>query len=117
LYSYCLTGRSSVEVPPVEGGCDEWELNYAIAKHERYLEKYKKLAEEGEAKGYGVALENLAYLFEMKGDFKKAIDTLTRKIVLIEKRGLLKFETWRNEKANIERKIKELKKKPVLKQK
>jgi hypothetical protein len=38
LYKYCLTGRSSVEVPAVEGSCDEWELNYAIAKHERYLE-------------------------------------------------------------------------------
>lgn len=39
LYKYCLTGRFGIEVPPVEGGCDEWELDYAITKHERYLEK------------------------------------------------------------------------------
>jgi hypothetical protein len=40
LYQYCLTGRSSVEVPAVKEGCDEWELDFAIKKHERYLEKY-----------------------------------------------------------------------------
>ena len=75
------------------------------------------MAEEGKTKGYGVTLENLAYLYDMKGDFKKAIDTLGRKMTLIEKRGLLKFENWRNEKANIEWKMNELKKKLMPEQK
>jgi hypothetical protein len=111
LYNYCLTGRSSVEVPPVEGGCDEWELNYAIAKHERYLIKHRKLAEEGRSRGYGTALEQLADLYEKKGNIRKAIDTLKDKVTLMEKRGLLKFPDWRRDKENLERRIKEFQRK------
>lgn len=111
LYSYCFTGRSSVEVPPVEGGCDEWELNYAIAKHESYLIKHKKFAEEGRSRGYGTALEQLADLYEKKGNIKKAIDALKDKVTLMEKRGLLKFPDWRRDKENLERRIKELQRK------
>jgi hypothetical protein len=108
LYSYCLTGRSSVEVPPVEGGCDEWELNYAIAKHERYLETYKKDAVEGKVKGFSAALEQLAELYEKKGNFTMSIEVLKRKISLIQERGLLRYQEWQKEKRNIERKIDEL---------
>lgn len=108
LFNYCLVGRFGVEVPPVEGGCDEWELDYAIAKHERYLEKNGKLAEEGKARGYGAALEQLSELYEKKGDFKMAIEILKKKIALIEKRGLLKFKDWQKEKEGIEGKINKL---------
>jgi hypothetical protein len=83
LYNYCFTGRFFVEVPPVEGGCDEWELNYVITKHERYLEKYKgpKIIEQppyGVSKWdkihkYSAVLKDLAYLHEKKGDYKKAL--------------------------------------------
>ncbi len=111
LYKYCFSGRFGVEVPAIEGGCDNWELNFVIEKHERYLDKYRKIAEEGKARGYGAALEQLADLYEKKGDNKMAIETLNKKIALIEKRGLLKFKDWQKEKEGIESKINKLQKK------
>jgi hypothetical protein len=111
LYNYCLTGRFYVEVPAVKGGCDGWELDYAITKHGRYLERYKKYAEEGKAKGYFVALEQQTYLYEKKGNFKKAIETLKESMALMQRRGLLKFEAWQKDKAEIERRIENLQRK------
>jgi hypothetical protein len=107
LYRYCLTGRSSVEVPPVEGGCDEWELDYSITKHEKYLEKYKDCVKCG----YYTALDQLAYLYEKKGDFKKAIETLRERIAFIERHNLLRFEVWKKNKEGIEKQIDELQQK------
>jgi hypothetical protein len=108
LYNYCLTGRFYVEVPPAEGGCDKWELNYAIAKHERYLERYRDSIEK---EVNTVIFGRLSYLYEKKGDFNKAIETLKKSIALIERRGLLKFEMWQRNKKEIEWKINELQKK------
>jgi tetratricopeptide (TPR) repeat protein len=108
LYKYCLTGRSSVEVPPIEGGCDEWELNYAIAKHERYLEKYR---EHIEKEVNTVIFDHLSYLYEKKGDLNKAVEALKKSIALIERRGLLKFEVWQRNKKEIELQINGLQKK------
>ncbi len=108
LYNYCLTGRFYVEVPPSEGGCDEWELNYAITKHERYLERFKKVVEE---RGYSTALDQLAYLYEKKDDYGRAIETFRKSITIMEMKGLLKFEVWQRNKKEIEWKISELQKK------
>ena len=76
LYRYCNSGRFSVEVPPVEGGCDDWELDYAIAKHERYLGKYPKT--EKTRSHYTIILEQLGHLYEKKGKLKKAIEYLKK---------------------------------------
>lgn len=111
LYNYCFTGRFGIEIPAVEDGCDEWELEYAITKHKRYLEKYKESAVKGEIKGFFAAIDQLSELYEKKSDFKEAIDVLKNKIALIEKRGLLKFEDWQKIKTRIERRIYELQKK------
>jgi hypothetical protein len=105
LYKYCLTGRFGIEVPPVEGGCDEWELDYVIAKHEKYLERYKDHVEK---EVNTVIFDHLAYLYEKRGNFNKAIETLKRSIALIERKGLLKFEVWQRNKKEIEWKIEEL---------
>jgi len=110
LFNYCFTGRFGIEVPPVEGGCDEWELEYIIVKHRRYLEKYKELAGRGEIKGFFAVIDQLAELYEKKSDFKEAIDVLMLKTEIIEKRGLLRFEDWQKIKDKIDRKIHELKK-------
>lgn len=72
LYNYCLSGRSSVEIPPVEGGCDGWEMDYAITKHERYLEGYSNPSKD-EITHYSIVLANLAYLYKRKGNYEKAI--------------------------------------------
>jgi hypothetical protein len=74
LYSYCLTGRSSVEVPPVEGGCDEWELDYAIAKYERYLKIYAKTDQT--RSHLSIVFEKLGLLYKRKGDCEKALSNL-----------------------------------------
>ena len=108
LYNYCLKGRFYVEVPAVEGGCDEWELNYAIAKHEKYLEKYR---EHIEKEVNTVVFDHLAYLYEKKGDLNKAVETLKKSIALVERRGLLKFEVWQRNKKEIELQINGLQKK------
>jgi hypothetical protein len=111
LYDYCLTGRFGIEVPAVEGGCDEWELEYVITKHKRYLDKYKELSEKGEVKGYFAIIDQISQLYEKKGDIKKAIEALKKSAELMEKRGLLKFDVWQKNKASIEKKINELQKK------
>lgn len=76
LYNYCLTGRFGIEIPPVESGCDDWELNYAIIKHERYLERYPK-TEENRSR-YSIILEQLGLLYEKRGEYEKAIDSLKK---------------------------------------
>ncbi len=111
LYNYCLTGRFGVEIPAVEGGCDEWELNFVIVKHERYLNKYKIIAEGGKARGYFATLDQLSELYEKKGDFKKAIEPLKEKLRLMEIRGLLRFQDWQRDKKDIEKRISDLQKK------
>jgi hypothetical protein len=113
LHNYCLSGRSSVEIPPVEGGCDGWELDYAIIKHKRYLEQYKDDVESG----YYTALDQLAYLYEKKGDFKKAIEILRERIAFIERHDFLKYEVWQKNKAEIQWKINKLQQKLQEKQK
>jgi hypothetical protein len=76
LYSYCLSGRFSVEAPAVEGGCDEWELDYVIAKHERYLENFPKTEET--RSHFSIIFEQLGLLYEKKGKFEKAIEYLIK---------------------------------------
>ena len=107
LYNYCLMGRFSVEAPPAEGGCDEWELDFAIAKHEKYLERHR---EDIEKDANTAIFDQLAYLYERKKDYEKAIATLRKSLALIERRGLLKFDVWQRNKASIELKIDKLQK-------
>jgi tetratricopeptide (TPR) repeat protein len=74
LYNYCVSGRFGVEVPSVEGGCDTWELDYAITKHERYLKKWNNPT-KGQISHFANILYSLGYLYKKKGDYKKALDT------------------------------------------
>ena len=102
LYNYCLTGRFFVEVPAVEGGCDEWELDYVIRKYEKYLEKYKnpkviESPEYGVSKWdkihkYGAVLKDLAHLYKRKGDYKKALN-LFKKVKNFDERHGSDFST------------------------
>jgi hypothetical protein len=111
LYKYCLTGRSSVEVRPTEGGCDEWELNYAIAKHERYLEGHKDpeiivnppygVSKFDKIIQYSGAIQQLAGLYEKKGNLGRAVHLLREAEAFDKKHGLSshlrKYETQINE--------------------
>ncbi|MBI4686038.1 MAG: lipoprotein [Nitrospirae bacterium] len=110
LYEYCLSGRIGLSIPIVEGGCDNKELNLTIAEYERYLEKFKKYGEEGKVEGYSVYLEQMAYLYEKKGDYERAIETLQQTIAFMERHNL-QFG-----KADIEWKIKKLQQKLDKKQ-
>ena len=109
LYDYCLFGRAGVEVPPVKGGCDDWELDFAIKKHEFYLERFGDPKTSDERAYYFGISEQLADLCEKKGDLMCAITSLEKNIALIKKTGLLKHKTWQREKSRIESKIKALK--------
>ncbi len=87
LYNYCLTGRFGIEVPPVEGGCDEWELDFAIAKHERFLKRLGEPKTMDQRTYYTGTMRRLAYLYKKKGDYKKAIETFKKVKEFKEKRG------------------------------
>jgi hypothetical protein len=121
LYKYCLTGRFGVEGPAVEGGCDEWELDFAIAKHERYLERYKnpKIIEKppyGVSKWQGIihysnVLRCLAHLYKRKGDYKKSLDAFSV-VVEFDKKHDLSFhsEEHQREIKELQQKLKGVKK-------
>jgi hypothetical protein len=96
LYNYCLTGRFSVEVPAVEGGCDAWELNYAIKKHERYLEKYGNNSQHA-----GGVLSQLGYLLKKKGDYIKAIEAFKKNLDYDKKRNI-RFRRYESENQIME---------------
>lgn len=75
LYDYCTTGRSGVEIPTVREGCDAWELNYAIMKHESFLKRLAQLDDSDKQIRYAGTLKRLAYLYKKKGEYKKALET------------------------------------------
>jgi len=104
LYNYCLTGRFGVEVPPVTGGCDEWELGYVIVKHERLLNKLDGLKNSDQKARYANILNQLGYLFEKKGDLKRAIATY-RKLMDFEGEGGWFFKPSENKINELKRKL------------
>jgi hypothetical protein len=106
LYNFCLTGRFYVEVPPVEGGCDEWELNYAIIKHERFLKRLEEPRSSEQKARYSNTLNQLAYLYEKKDDFKKAI-TIYRKLMEFEGIGGWFYKSSEHRINGLEKKYKE----------
>ncbi len=105
LYNYCFTGRFSAEIPAVENGCDDWELNYVIYKHESYLIKHKDEIKSG----YYNALGQLSELYERNSNCKKAIEILQKQISFMVRHGLLGFEAWRKNKSTVEKRINVLK--------
>lgn len=78
-YNYCLTGRSSVETPAVEGGCDDWELNYAITKHERYIERIGEPDPKSDRGGrYTGALNQLGHLLKKRGNYRESLEAFKK---------------------------------------
>lgn len=98
LYNYCSTGRFNVEVPPVEGGCDDWELNYAITKHERYLERYKNYDS-------WTLFEQLGYLYKRRGNYEKAVEAYKKAYTI-----MVKYD-WRVGRTYIKEEIERLQQK------
>jgi hypothetical protein len=78
LHKYCTTGRFSVEVPGKDIRCDEWELNYTITKHERYLQEFPEPKTSDQTSSHTMALKQLAYLYQQKGDYQRALDTFVK---------------------------------------
>jgi len=79
LYNYCLTGRFAFEVPVVEGGCDNWELDYAIKKHERYLEGLGSSDPKSDRGGHFTGtLYQLGYLLKKRGNYSEALITFKK---------------------------------------
>jgi len=78
LYNYCLTGRFDVEITPVGSGCDDWELDYAIAKHEKYLDKLNEVKTSDQKSYYSGTLQRLGYLYKRKKDYRRALSIFKR---------------------------------------
>jgi hypothetical protein len=103
LYNYCFGGRfASGEKPVVKGGCDGWELNYAITKHERFLKSLGEPKTQDQRIYYDATLRQLGYLFKRKKDYKNALDAFEKLFAFGKKR---KWKLFMNE---YEREIKEL---------
>jgi tetratricopeptide (TPR) repeat protein len=100
LYSYCFSGRSLLEVPPVAGGCDDWEINYIIAKRERFLKRLVEPRTIGNETYYALTLKGLGYLHERKKDYTKALNTFMKVKDFDEKRGVNLFLREYQEKIN-----------------
>lgn len=98
IYNYCSRGRFGIERPAVKEGCDEWELNYAITKHERYLEKYKELLtidspplrdpKRDLIRHYNAVMKQLGELYWKKGDYKMALEVYVKVKDYMQKHGL-----------------------------
>jgi len=76
FYNYCLTGRFSAEAPSGSEGCDDWELEYIIKKHEDYLKKYTEKQENRSRNS--IIFEQLGLLYEKKGNYEKALANLEK---------------------------------------
>jgi len=74
LYYDCLMGRRGITIPIRRDGCDEWELNYAITKHERFLSRLEEPNTIDRETYYAHTMRQLAFLYRKKGDYKKALD-------------------------------------------
>jgi hypothetical protein len=94
LYKYCLMGRFGVEGPAVEGGCDEWELDFAIAKHGNFLKRLGEPKTMDQRIHYTGAMKHLAYLYKQKGDYKKALEKFVEVREFDRKR---KMDLWLKE--------------------
>jgi hypothetical protein len=107
LYNYCLTGRSSVEVPPPDDRCDEWELDYAIAKHEGFLKKLEEPKTMDQRIHYAGTMKQLAYLYKVKRDYKKSLETFHKVKSFEEKRGVdLWLRELEHEISDLQQKMK-----------
>ncbi len=91
LSGYCSSGRYTAEVPPVEGGCDDWELDYGITRAERLIERIGEPRTSDQRSEYSASLHWLGYFYKGKKDYKKAIETF-RRAIEFDKR--MKYNLW-----------------------
>jgi len=91
LYDYCFWGRFSNELPVVKEGCDEWELNYAILKHERFLKRLGEPKTMDQRTYYSATLRHLGYLYKRKKDYKNALDAFEKLVDFNKKRNVMIF--------------------------
>jgi hypothetical protein len=75
LYHYCIEGAFLLVGPPVTGGCDKWELDYAIKELEEYLKDISKPTNLSEETNYPICLYYLALLYERRTDYELALAT------------------------------------------
>jgi len=68
MYNSCISDR--------DDGCDEWELDYAIRKHERYLYKFPIRVEIRSHQS--IILEQLGLLYKGQRKYKNAIENLKK---------------------------------------
>jgi hypothetical protein len=74
LTGYCTSGGFGLLQVNSSEKCDDWELNYAIEEHERYLEKIFATVNISQQVYYSTSLYRLSLLYERKNDFEKALE-------------------------------------------
>jgi hypothetical protein len=77
LSKYCETGRFGIEVPQQGLKCDDWELDFAIALHERFLERFSDPKTGDERGHFSLVMRQLGYLYQQKGTYSKSLSTFS----------------------------------------
>lgn len=77
LGRYCDSGRYYFSRPFVERGCDNFEADYVISEFLKVVESIGSPQNIDQETYYAGALASLGYLFEKKGEYRKAIDYFT----------------------------------------
>jgi hypothetical protein len=99
LEHYCFGGRLHYERPATEG-CDEWELNYAIFKYERFFEGLKEPETRDQRTILSITMHRLAYLYKRNKNYGKALGMF---------KAVLNYDRKRSVDLNISRYEKEIK--------
>ena len=76
LTVYCERGLYASFYPAGGKPCDEWELDYTIAENEKFLKTPLNSVDPFAMRSvyYSSVMSGLAYLYEKKGDLKKALE-------------------------------------------
>lgn len=103
---YCSEGRLHYEKPAVKEGCDEWELNYAIIKFEKFLKMQKVPATVDQETTFSGTMRRLGYLYKIRKDYENALKIFSEVLAFDKKRNMpSRFREYENQIKELEQLI------------
>lgn len=106
LYDYCTTGTFFMIYRSGSERCDNWELDYTIVEHERFIKKLGQPKNVDQETYYSKATGCLSGLFKRKDNYEKALEYLKTSRDFDKKRGLSISSEDETEINELEKKLK-----------